>query len=157
MIALSVEIDGLSALSDQLFALMGEFLDFRSVTESVQEVVEKSQRDRFGTFEHHRSRYSPAYRKRKAGLPVGVWTGKLKNAFWGSDALTSVVLPFNGVAGAQYMWHIKLNHFKEQYPKKFNKWLQDGGDELVGLEDEDVNEIMYTVREMFGQKIDRLI
>lgn len=113
---------------------------------------------KFRSFEKHRDRLSPSYRKWKdeRGLPVGVKTGKTRRALVeGAEGKVEGINPF-GNQGFTYTYGIHEGSFQDRrgYPRKFDEWLEQWGDDLIGLSDVEAEALLDELAIYVKQFID---
>ena len=132
MITLKIDIDA-SAPKAALDRLEAALMDLRIPMEEARDMIPGLIAERFMGFQKHAGTYEEDYLVRKRGLPVGVLSGKLFGSIKDGTAFESELEPFFGALNAKLTMGIDLSKFRNEYPKYFDKWLRDRGDDLMSL------------------------
>lgn len=150
---LDIKIDGnFDALISSITKLEGQLDMLNIPLKELEDTLKKLYEVKFRNFDRFRDRLEPSYRawKDKKGLPVGVKTGKTKRALVeDGDGNINRVIPFHK-GGFVYEYGIHAGSFRnsQEYPRRFDKWLQTHGDDLIGL---DVTEAEFILDELTVQ------
>jgi len=141
---IDIRIDGnFDALDRSLVQLNERLFSLNILLEEMIPVLREIHAMRFEGFRKHLGSYKTRwYEKQKIerGLPVGVKSGKLRDALTrGGDG---EFIDIRSIAGIGWLLEFGIDEssFERGYPKYFVKWLEERGDDLVGLSDADVTE-----------------
>jgi hypothetical protein len=145
-------IRNLEALEAKLTTLRAPLEELESTLQSIYDI-------KFRMYDRHRGRLTDSYRKwkDKKGLPVGVKTGKTRDALTkGGDGNISRVVP--GEFGQVFEYGLDLTRFDNRhgYPDSFMKWLRKVGDDLVGLSEEEAEFVLAELAVKIAYVIDKL-
>lgn len=133
MIDFYIDIDMAPTLQalDRLDAVLS---DFRIPMGVVEEMIPGLMGERFVGFQKHAGTYAnDKYTRKKGGLPVGVRSGKMFDSIVDGTAFDSKLDPFFGTRNAKLTVAFDLSKFDNKYPKYFDKWLRDRGDDLMSI------------------------
>ena len=154
MITFDINIKGINKLIRSFDKLDASLSDLRVPLQAASEELDAILEERFDSFQAYSGTYKDKrYQRKKMTLPVGVRTGKLKKAFLGGPGSINEVDDFAGIANALLRRGIDLTQFDRGYPKYFAKWLQERGEELMALEDENISRVMN----VFGTALQKQI
>lgn len=141
---IDIRIDGnFDALDRSLVQMNEKLFSLNVPLEEMIPVLRELHARRFDGFRKHMGSYKTRWYekwKNERGLPVGVKDGKLKAALTsGGDG---EFIDIRSIAGIGWLLEFGIDEssFERSYPKYFARWLEERGDDLVGLSDEEAAE-----------------
>lgn len=123
---------------------------------AIEKLIPRMLWKRFDTFQRHAGTYKTAAYGRKKGAGggrVGVKSGDLIRAISDGSVLTRSYEPYSEAANAKLTFGLNVSGFEHEYPKYFAKWLNERGDDLMALEQEQAEDLV----KQFGIQLSLLI